>query len=330
MADYASFLYNAFGGVGDAMSARRQEKEGVRQYDQNYARLLDNDQYGRTKDDRDYNRLLSRDAVGDSQWERGFGADQAYRGQSLALQRQKMAQDAAGAESYGLTPVWGTDAEGKPALIQLGKGGQPIQPQLPDGFKIARDPIKMDAGTHFVLLDPQTRQQIGTVPKDVAGEAAANTTGKIRGEAQGQLPATAANARLVSDQVDALKNDPYLNNMVGAVDSWLPNVSSDAARVQGRMEQLQGGAFLQARQMLKGGGAITDYEGQKAEKAFARLSTAQNEADYRAALDEFNEAVQQGYAKLQAQAGGGQQQPSQAGPDGWQPVGNGIRMRQVR
>jgi hypothetical protein len=93
--------------------------------------------------------------------------------------------------------------------------------------------------------------------------------------------------------------------MLGPMDSRLPNLSSDAARVQGKIDQLKGGAFLQARQMLKGGGAITDYEGQKAEAAFARMSTAQSVEDFNAALDEFNAAVQQGLAKLEAQAGGG-------------------------
>ena len=90
--------------------------------------------------------------------------------------------------------------------------------------------------------------------------------------------------------------------MLGPVDSLLPNVSEDAARVQGKMNQIQGGAFLQARQLLKGGGAITDYEGQKAEAAFARLAAAQNPEDYKAALDEFNYFVQQGLKKLEAQA----------------------------
>jgi hypothetical protein len=90
--------------------------------------------------------------------------------------------------------------------------------------------------------------------------------------------------------------------MLGPVDSRLPNWSSDAARVQGKMDQIQGGAFLTARGLLKGGGAITDYEGKKAEEAYSRLNAAQTPEDYKAALDDFNYYVQQGLQKLQAQA----------------------------
>jgi hypothetical protein len=69
------------------------------------------------------------------------------------------------------------------------------------------------------------------------------------------------------------------------------------------MDQIQGGAFLEARGLLKGGGAITDYEGKKAEEAYSRLNAAQTPEDYKAALDDFNYYVQQGLQKLQAQAG---------------------------
>jgi hypothetical protein len=91
--------------------------------------------------------------------------------------------------------------------------------------------------------------------------------------------------------------------MVGPVYGRLPNMTADAERVQQKIDQLKGGAFLQARQALKGGGAITDYEGKKAEEAYTRLSQAQSEGDFKAALDEFNYYVQQGLAKLQSQAG---------------------------
>ncbi|MGV3650619.1 MAG: hypothetical protein ACO1OK_04295 [Devosia sp.] len=36
---------------------------------------------------------------------------------------------------------------------------------MPEGVTFGKDPIRMDAGNQWVLLDPVTRQQIGTVPK---------------------------------------------------------------------------------------------------------------------------------------------------------------------
>jgi hypothetical protein len=186
----------------------------------------------------------------------------------------------AGGSEFGLTPVLGRDKDGNVVVMQLGKDGTAVQTQMPEG-------VTADLG-------------LGAFEK-----AKGAAEGKGAGEATGALPGVSSMAALVDQQIQDLKNDPYLPNMLGPVDSRLPNVSEDAARVQGRIDQLQGGAFLQARQMLKGGGAITDIEGQKAEAAFVRMNAAQSMADFIAALDEFNAAVQDGVKKLEAQTGGG-------------------------
>jgi hypothetical protein len=65
------------------------------------------------------------------------------------------------------------------------------------------------------------------------------------------------------------------------------------------MDQISGGAFLQARQLLKGGGAITDFESQKAEKAFLRMNEAMNIEDYTKAMNDFLDAVRVGLPKLE-------------------------------
>lgn len=76
-----------------------------------------------------------------------------------------------GGTEYGLNPQYGVDAEGNPVLIQLGKDATGVQTKLPDGVRLSKEPIKLDAGTHFVLLDPITRQPIGQIPKDNYGAA---------------------------------------------------------------------------------------------------------------------------------------------------------------
>ena len=57
------------------------------------------------------------------------------------------------------------------------------------------------------------------------------------------------------------------------------------------MEQIQGKNFLTAYQQLKGGGAITEIEGTKAEAAQARLATAQNKKDWDAAMNDLETAL---------------------------------------
>jgi hypothetical protein len=204
---------------------------------------------------------------------------------------------------YGLNLVYGKDKTGKTVAYQLSKDGtyKPFEP--PQGIELTPGIVSNDLGTNVITRNKATGEIIDTQKKDVAGQAAEEKFGTSVGEAQAAIPAAEMTANMVGKQIQELKDDPYLDRMVGSFDSRLPNISSDAARVQGRMNQLQGGAFLQARQMLKGGGAITDYEGVKAEDAYARLQVAQNETDYRKALDDFNEAVQIGLRKLQRQAG---------------------------
>lgn len=80
-----------------------------------------------------------------------------------------------------------------------------------------------------------------------------------------------------------------------------------------KLGQLQSKAWLAARDMLKGGGAITDYESRKAEAAVARLSRAKGPEEFISALTELKEAIRDGKAKLDAaRAQGGQ--PPQATP----------------
>ncbi|NVM43187.1 hypothetical protein HWX16_23160 [Ochrobactrum intermedium] len=105
--------------------------------------------------------------------------------------------------------------------------------------------------------------------------------------------------------IDSLDTDPYLDSMVGPVASRMPNITADAARVQSKMDQIGGQAFLQAFNSLKGGGQITEIEGQKATQAIARLNTAQSPADYRQALGELRQIVLTGVQRARQQAGGG-------------------------
>lgn len=199
-----------------------------------------------------------------------------------------------GGSEFGLNPIMGRDAEGNAIVMQLGKDGTAVVTRLPEG-------VTPDMG----LKAYETAQ----------GAALGKGAGEAQIGAQVALPGAAGLAEQISSQVDALKNDPYLENMLGPIDRLLPNTTEDAARVQSMMDQLKGGAFLQARQLLKGGGAITDFEGQKAEAAFIRMNDAQKPEDYKAALDEFNFYVQQGLAKLEAQARGPAQSANTGGAD---------------
>ncbi|MGU3399144.1 hypothetical protein ACLBWS_05285 [Brucellaceae bacterium D45D] len=210
----------------------------------------------------------------------------------------------------GLNPQYGLDQNGNPVLLQLGKNGKVVQSQMPDGVTLSKEPIKLDAGTHFVLLDPITRQPVGQIPKDVAGAAAEGAGGKAQGEARAALPTIEGNAGNFLSMIKSLEEDEYLDSMLGPWASRMPNVSADSERVQAKMNQIQGQTFLQAFNSLRGGGAITEIEGQKATEALARLNSAQSPTDYRQALTDLRTIVQNGVLRARSMAGVGSAGPS--------------------
>jgi hypothetical protein len=77
---------------------------------------------------------------------------------------------------------------------------------------------------------------------------------------------------------------------------------TDAASFSERLKQLKGGAFLQARQLLKGGGAISDTESNKAESAQTRMSLAQSEKEFIKAANEYKEVISKGVERAKNKA----------------------------
>jgi hypothetical protein len=231
---------------------------------------------------------------------------------------------------YGLTPIWGTGPDGKPAYIQPGKSGDARLATLPEGFNIARDPIKVDAVTHFILLDPQTRQPVGQVPKDIAGKEAAEEVGKARGQAQVNLPNVIANAEQTLSVIDSIKNDPNRERGTGVSSLFNTVPGTRGFDFAQKVEQLKGKTFLEAFQALKGGGAITEIEGKKAENAIARLNVAQSEGEFVKALDELRDVVVAGMGRARTRAGQAAPVAAPASDTGWTDLGGGVRIRERR
>ncbi|WP_040620336.1 hypothetical protein [Rhodovulum sp. PH10] len=273
-----------------------------------------------------------REATG-ARADRAAASLDAYRRQSLELQRQGLTRPTdemreyeyarsqgfegtlsdwiqrkrAGAGEYGLQPVWGRDEQGNPVMMQAGKSGAAIRTQLPPGVTLSgKEPIRMDAGTHFILMDPLTRQVIGQVPKNIEGKEAAEERGKAMGQAQAALPNTLAKAEQTVGLIDAMINHPGRETATGMsrwVDprNYVPG--TNATDFATRADQLQGRTFLEAYEAVKGAGAITEVEGTKAEQAIARLNRSQSDAEYVAALRELRGIISTGMERARARAG---------------------------
>ena len=207
-------------------------------------------------------------------------------------------------QNISLTPQWGQDAQGNPVMLQPSSTGELVQAQAPEGV---------------TLLGP-----FGTSADRAAGSA----FGKGTGSAQFDLPAAALTTQQTLAAIDSVRNqaagmEEQFGNILGVPQQLLPPMpQSERAKFQVETNRLINRTFLEAREVLRGGGQITDFESRKAEGAISNLEEAMTRGDkalFEKSLNELEEAVRDGYAKLQAQAGampgytGGQQTPASGG-----------------
>lgn len=132
-------------------------------------------------------------------------------------------------------------------------------------------------------------------------------------QAENDLPQAEQQASEAIQLLDQLKKHPGLAGVVG-----MPSISgithlpgTDEASFRERLGQIQGKAFLEAFKSLKGGGQITEIEGEKATKAIARLGTAQTEKEFIGAIEELQSVAAKGLDNLRRKAKQSPSQPQQ-------------------
>lgn len=112
-------------------------------------------------------------------------------------------------------------------------------------------------------------------------------------------PADPSSAIAMVNSIDGILNDPALETSTGVL-AWTQAIpGTPMYRFGQRVKQLDGQAFLQAFESLKGGGQITEIEGTKATQAIGRLSSAQSAADYKEALTELRSILSTAAARPQ-------------------------------
>jgi len=118
------------------------------------------------------------------------------------------------------------------------------------------------------------------------------------------------NAKFLREKVGAALKHPGRKIATG-MSSVLPVVpGTEQADFVNRLEQLQGEAFLQAFESLKGGGAITEIEGQKATQAINRMNRGTTEKEFDAAAKDFLSVVDALEKRTKAKAGATQNKES--------------------
>lgn len=151
-------------------------------------------------------------------------------------------------------------------------------------------PLTGAAGT--VLQAPQFNPQLQ------AQLTGAKTTGKMTAEAETQkllqAPKVIAETTQTLKLLDDLLKHPGYEQAVGTSRLFpLHMLAGTPARdFDIRLEQLKGKQFLEAFESLKGGGAITELEGKKAQSAISRMDASGSEEEFKKAVLEFKQIVQ--------------------------------------
>lgn len=221
---------------------------------------------------------------------------------------------------FGLTPIYGTDAEGNTVLGVLGDDGS-FKAIDTGGINISTGVETIKLGDRVVYRDKRSgailgSEMVGGTPSadqrptpDGRLEAIPGSTLDVERQQKtltdlATLESDLMNAEQTVQQLDELEKHPGLSAIVGPLDQFRPSWSMDAQGrdALARYNQVKGRAFLQAYGMLKGGGAITEVEGLKAEQAMARMDRAQSEEEFKQALKDFREAVVAGTQKLRRHA----------------------------
>ena len=259
--------------------------------------------------------------------------------------------------SFGAAP-----AGGDPEMLAPGAGVGAAAAQAQPSSGIAAVIGGMDDRTRAALAfalgtgDDKTVARLLAGPKPTAttiDDAAAKARGKALGEAQAALPQALQSGQSMLENINAVAGDPNLPWVTGWQANWsdgsalnplthlgnipaavanIPNIGSGPAlnTTRERIAQIQGQAFLQAFQSLKGAGQITEQEGAKAQAAMTRLNNlAQDDAGYVQALNDARKEIQDlmNLARVKAGQPPVSHQPSGSGGDDSTVPPPGTRLR---
>lgn len=139
------------------------------------------------------------------------------------------------------------------------------------------------------------------------GMSAAGKGGSAAGTVAEAWPTTSANFGQIYDTLKKFEKPEFKKQASWALGgaSVLPNLPGLNTNFNGLRDQLEGQAFLNAFEQLRGAGAITETEGQKGVQAKARMQKAQTVKEFYSALDDFKGVIARSYEaqKTRAQRG---------------------------
>lgn len=139
---------------------------------------------------------------------------------------------------------------------------------------------------------PEYQEFMATRGAGLAAEA--KTKGEAAAAAEIAAPADVATAERTLKYIEDIRSHPGREMGTGfsSVFNWLPG--SSGKDFQNRVNQVTSGAFLTAIDEMRGMGSLSNAEGETARAAITRMDTATSEAEFLAALGDYEAVVRLG------------------------------------
>jgi hypothetical protein len=226
--------------------------------------------------------------------------------------------------SFGKSPTIARGKDGKLVALQFNDKGEAIEVPLPEGVELSEKLMSVDTATGTRLVGGTSHQTVADVPKQLADAEAEKKRGELQEIGRHALPAVESRTNRLMQRLDKLGNSKMREAFTG-YSGYLPNWSPEAKDYEGLQKEIEGNTFLAGFGELRGGGAITETEGLKAQAAYSRLQTlAPSDAGYGEAIADFKEVLEEirNNARLRAglepaprgpTAGGAETSPGAAG-----------------
>lgn len=194
-----------------------------------------------------------------------------------------------------------------------GTGGGPVAGTPMPGVNTQTPGVPMSGAQREAqqLLSPKARQEVEKqrrLDEQSIKTATKKKIATLKAEDQTKSLLALQKGKADLDRVnvgfDNLLAHPGLESSFG-MSSVMPVMpGGDRADFEGLLEQMENTMFLSAREGLKGGGSITDFEGKKAEASLLQAKRAQSPEAAKLALQDARYWLNEGYRLMQLAAEG--------------------------
>lgn len=250
--------------------------------------------FGRGKSKIDYDRAAEEFAM----------RKRAAQMNEALVQRKLDAPAGGGADAPSSIREWNTFQQMQPdqqkQYLQMKRASQIMNL---GGSQVVRDPMG-GAPTESYQVTPKPEQMPefkGKQQQAIEGAKTEAIPDRLKAEsvneAQLGMPQLEEDASYMNKLLEDIKTHKGLKAGTG-MSSILPAIPGTKRKAfDVLLDQVKGKQFMTAYQTLKGGGQITEVEGQKATEALARMNAAQSEDDFIAAVNDFQNIVNSGLAR---------------------------------